>query len=134
MAVDITNPTYRSHHDTTDVSWPKCHRCSERLSGQKLSPITDPTSAELVAKGLGRVYPVESCMVVGRERAKSLRHKYEVIVEVKCHGETMRFTLAIPHWYTQAHEHVAMGKTWCFMHGLNEAGKLSYKTKTGKVA
>lgn len=70
--MDLARPA-KTAIATTYAQWPKCYRCS---------------------LALGRTYPVERYIVLGRERSRTVQGKYELVLDVACtHGEARRVAL-----------------------------------------
>lgn len=79
MAID-TNPTLgtlgASSLETTEKSWPKCARCTERL---------------------GRPYPVEYMEIVPEyTQPAHLNGGFQITLVVRCHGEGAQYQKNIP--------------------------------------
>lgn len=104
--------TAPQHYQTavTEVSWPKCWRCTARMrDGLSVAQESDFSTVKMAG-----LYPVEKYGIVGREDSKIAGGRYRLIVEAGCHGQEMRFAVEIPRHWGQTSELVVLGAIDCF--------------------
>ena len=72
----------------------KCARCSAKL---------------------GRPYPVEMMGLEAGESSGQVGSKYKAIIEVSCHGETMRIAQEMPRYWTDGMRNQALAFIYAFV-------------------
>lgn len=90
-ALDVPR-NYGVYGDNEFKYWPKCAVCSEKQR---------------------TIVPVEEYGATS-ERARSMNCKYDLIVDVTCHGKKQSARIEIPTWWSEAYEKVAMARLWFF--------------------
>lgn len=119
MGLDLGVQTYKT--ETTDRSWPKCARCTERFEHM--------AKLERELMGIELPYPVESFGILTREAPSELKSRYKLVVEAKCHGATHRFVMECPRRWGLTAEQIAFGHVWAFVPGVG--GRFKVEVRRG---
>jgi hypothetical protein len=121
MGLDLGPQAYLT--ETTDRSWPKCCRCTEKF--RQMRPL------DREALGIDLPYPVEAFQLLTRESPGELASKYRLVAEARCHGAVHRFVMDCPRRWGLTAEQQAFGTIWVFVPGA--AGSYRVEVRRGAL-